>query len=282
MKKIKALFMFFAVCLFPIFSDNSSDTDSIEKKLSEILEPKIASELVQKKEIIKLKYGASNMEPEMQPVSALSEKMSHLLSKNKPAFSGEFLSLYKKNGPNTPDVSKILRHISGLEGIEYFSNTRQEMRTLYLTSHAVKEVKTSDGVVYERIDDPLNEEFDGLEVFARHIDHTFGDNIYKYRYFKNNSDVGMVCTNKQKIIYSDFKLISLPAEDMIVSMTVYDLDDYILIYSSMQAKFPIIPFVGNKIKRSFSARLTAIYTWFISEYKLAEQDLDYYLKRKKE
>ena len=279
MKKIKTLFIFFAVCLFPIFANENPSARSIEQRLAEILDSKIAAELVQKKEIIKLKYGASNMKPEMLPVSAFSEKMSSLLSKKKPAFLGESISLYKKEGPNNPDVSKILRHISGLEGIEYFSNSYQEMRTLYLTSHAVKEVKTSDGLVYEPIDDPLNEEFDGLEILARQIDPTFGDFIYKYRYLKEDNGIGMICVNTQKITHPDMSLISLPPDAMALSLAVYDLDDYILIHCLSSAKFPTIPFIGGRIKRAFSSRLTAVYNWFMDEYKCAEQGIEYSAKK---
>lgn len=280
MKKIKTLFIFFAVCLFPIFANENPSARSIEQRLAEILDSKIAAELVQKKEIIKLKYGASNMKPEMLPVSAFSEKMSSLLSKKKPAFLGESISLYKKEGPNNPDVSKILRHISGLEGIEYFSNSYQEMRTLYLTSHAVKEVKTSDGLVYEPIDDPLNEEFDGLEILARQIDPTFGDFIYKYRYLKEDNGIGMICVNTQKITHPDMSLISLPPDAMTLSLAVYDLDDYILIHCLSSAKFPTIPFIGGRIKRAFSSRLTAVYNWFMDEYKCAEKGIEYSAKKK--
>ena len=280
MKKIKTLFIFFAVCLFPIFANENPSARSIEQRLAEILDSKIAAELVQKKEIIKLKYGASNMKPEMLPVSAFSEKMSSLLSKKKPAFLGESISLYKKEGPNNPDVSKILRHISGLEGIEYFSNSYQEMRTLYLTSHAVKEVKTSDGLVYEPIDDPLNEEFDGLEILARQIDPTFGDFIYKYRYLKEDNGIGMICVNTQKITHPDMSLISLPPDAMALSLAVYDLDDYILIHCLSTAKFPTIPFIGGRVKRAFSSRLTAVYNWFMDEYKCAEKGIEYSAKKK--
>ena len=220
------------------------------------------------------------MKPEMLPVSAFSEKMSSLLSKKKPAFLGESISLYKKEGPNNPDVSKILRHISGLEGIEYFSNSYQEMRTLYLTSHAVKEVKTSDGLVYEPIDDPLNEEFDGLEILARQIDPTFGDFIYKYRYLKEDNGIGMICVNTQKITHPDMSLISLPPDAMALSLAVYDLDDYILIHCLSSAKFPTIPFIGGRIKRAFSSRLTAVYNWFMDEYKCAEKGIEYSAKKK--
>ena len=280
MKKNKTLFIFFAVCLFPIFANENPSARSIEQRLAEILDSKIAAELVQKKEIIKLKYGASNMKPEMLPVSAFSEKMSSLLSKKKPAFLGESISLYKKEGPNNPDVSKILRHISGLEGIEYFSNSYQEMRTLYLKSHAVKEVKTSDGLVYEPIDDPLNEEFDGLEILARQIDPTFGDFIYKYRYLKEDNGIGMICVNTQKITHPDMSLISLPPDAMVLSLAVYDLDDYILIHCLSSAKFPTIPFIGGRIKRAFSSRLTAVYNWFMDEYKCAEKGIEYSAKKK--
>ena len=280
MKKIKTLFIFFAVCLFPIFANENPSARSIEQRLAEILDSKIAAELVQKKEIIKLKYGASNMKPEMLPVSAFSEKMSSLLSKKKPAFLGESISLYKKEGPNNPDVSKILRHISGLEGIEYFSNSYQEMRTLYLTSHAVKEVKRPGGVVYEPIDDPLNEEFDGLEILARQIDPTFGDFIYKYRYLKEDNGIGMICVNTQKITHPDMSLISLPPDAMTLSLAIYDLDDYILIHCLSSAKFPTIPFIGGRIKRAFSSRLTAVYNWFMDEYKCAEKGIEYSAKKK--
>ena len=279
MKKIKTLFIFFVVCLFPIFANENSSTRSIDQRLSDILDSKIAAELVQKKEIIKLKYGASNMKPEMLPVSALSENMSSLLSKKTPAFLGEFISLYKKEGPNNPDISKIMRHISGLEGIEYFSNSYQEMRTLYLTSYAVKEVKTLGNVVYERIDDPLNEGFDGLEILARHIDTTFGDFIYKYRYLKENNDIGMICVNVQKITHPDMSLISLPPDAMALSLAVYDLDDYILIHCLSTAKFPTVPFIGGRIKRAFSSRLMAVYNWFKDEYQCAEQGIEYTAKK---
>ena len=49
MKKIKTLFIFFAVCLFPIFANENPSARSIEQRLAEILDSKIAAELVQKK-----------------------------------------------------------------------------------------------------------------------------------------------------------------------------------------------------------------------------------------
>ena len=283
MKKIKMMYVFSIVCLFSIFANENPSVRSIEQRLAEILDSKIAAELVQKKEILKLKYGASNMKPEMMPVSALSEKMSPLLlAKKKPAFLGEFISLYKKEGPNNPDVSKILRHISGLEGIEYFSNSYQEMRPFYLTSYAVKEARTSDGVVYERIDDPLNGEVDGLQILARQVDATFGDFIYRYKYFKNGNDIGMICLNTQKITHPWLSFVSLQPEGMLVSISVLDIGDHILVYCLLSAKFTVIPFVGGRIKRSFSSRLTAIYNWFMEEYKCAEKGIEYSAKKKKE
>ena len=280
MKKIKTLFIFFAVCLFPIFSDNGLDTRNIEQRLSDILDPKIAAELAQKKEILKQKYGASNMKPEMQPVSEVNTRMSKLLYKTKPAFFAEYLRLYKKNGPKDPDVSRILRHISGLEGIEYFSNSYQAMSPLYLISYAVEEVKTDEEVIYKRIDDPFDKEMDGLEILARHVDGTFGDFIYRYQYFRNGSDMGMICLNTQKITHPWLSFVSLQPEGMLVSISVHDIGDHMLIYCSLSAKFSLVPFVGGRIKRSFSSRLTAISTWFMDEYKAAEQGIEYSAKKK--
>ena len=53
MKKNKTLFIFFAVCLFPIFANENPSARSIEQRLAEILDSKIAAELVQKKEDIR-------------------------------------------------------------------------------------------------------------------------------------------------------------------------------------------------------------------------------------
>ena len=102
MKKNKTLFIFFAVCLFPIFANENPSARSIEQRLAEILDSKIAAELVQKKEIIKLKYGASNMKPEMLPVSAFSEKMSSLLSKKSLHFQANSYLCTKKKGRIIP------------------------------------------------------------------------------------------------------------------------------------------------------------------------------------
>lgn len=280
MKKIKAMLVFFAVCLFQIFSNNYADTRNIEQRLSDIIDPKIAAELVQKKEILKQKYGSYNMKPEIQPISKLNKRIENFLPKRKSAFFAEFLHLYKKQGPNIPDVSKILRHISGLEGIEYFSNSNQEMRPLYLTSYAVKEVKTQDGMVYERIDDPFDEEMDGLQILARHIDGTFGDFIYRYNYFRDETDMGMVCSNTQKITHPWLSFVSLQPEGMLVAISVHDFGDHILVYCSLNAKFPLVPFVGGRIKRSFSSRLTALSNWFMDEYRCAEQGIEYSAKKK--
>lgn len=241
-----------------------------KKVLLRILDEKTAGILAAEGVITSYKYKTSDMEPVLVPFSALVTGISVAFNSDKnapfkPVFLMEQLYLYKKDKGVQRDISKILRRISALEGLEYYSHSRGKMRTLYVKSFAVKEVKNGKKTDYEKIPDPIEEDAAGLTVLARQEDLTFGDNIYRYTYFTDGNSCGMVCCNTGTLKYSIFKVIS--PEELRMLLAVYDLDGYLAVYCATAADFKKLPGLESKLKNSFSSRSEALYKWFIREYE---------------
>lgn len=241
-----------------------------EKALVSILDEKNAGILAEEGIITSYKYKSSDMEPVLQPFSGLLTGISEFFntdrsSRFKPVFLMEQLYLHKKEKGVQRDISKILRRISALEGIEYYSHSRGKMRTLYAKSFAVKAVKNGKKTEYEKIPDPLEGDAGGLTVLARQEDLTFGDTIYRYRYFTDGNSCGTVCQNAETLKYSIFRVIA--PEHLRVVLAVHDLDGYLVIYCATAADFTKLPGLETKLKNSFSSRSEALYKWFIREYE---------------
>lgn len=280
--KFKVLFLFFFIfSSFAFAEDNSADGKTaaskrsaaaeiqdidIEKALLSVLDKNTAKELFEKGSVFSYKYKTADMTPELSPSSGLMEKItaSFLKSNLKPVFLMEGLYLYKKENDKSFDISKILRNISGLEGIQYYSHSRGKMRTLYSKSFTVKEVKSGEKISYEKISDVLEGSADGLKILARQEDLTFGNYIYEYEYFTDGHSCGMVCLNNETLKYSIFKVIA--PKNLRVVLAVHDLGGYLAVYCCTAADFTKLPGLEKKLKNSFSSRAEALYKWFIKEY----------------
>ncbi len=275
MKKIFAVFAFFVI-VFSAFADkelvsSSSDAEfskSIEKELTTILNADTAKKLVEKGKILVYKYNESDMQAQLAPNLNVLTKMKASLNPEafKPVFLMESLYLFKKtdceNSVNS-DIAKILKSISKLQGLEYYSNSRKKMRTLYAESFVVKKTK-DDASEYERVPDPIDAETEGLSILACQRDLTFGKYIYRYDYFIDDGAIGTVCTNTENL-YKIFKLIS--KENLKVGLVIKEYKDFVLVYCSTRARFAKFSWLRNKLVNSFSSRADAMYNWFIGEYK---------------
>ena len=169
-------------------------------------------------------------------------------------FFVENLYLYRKNadkvGPAGVDVAKIstiLRSLSRLEGIQYYSTSRKKMRTLYEKSYVVDGIKTK-----KRIADPVAGPADGMKIIALQKDLTFGEYLYQYSYRETADTVSFVSDNLEPMSLSFIKLID--PENLRVSLVVYDMGDGFLVYGLTCADFPAIPGLESKLNASFSTR----------------------------
>lgn len=256
---------FFACIVF--FAGAFSFAEENASKLSGMLPLKTATELAEKGFIQRTNYRNPAEVLELAPDSALAREAGSFWQGERPAFFSETVYLYAKptGKPNTvgEDISRIsaiLRSLSRLEGIEYFSTSRNRMRTLYASSF---EVAGPDNRI--EIPDQTAGSADGKLIWALQKDLTFGEYLYRYDYRQTEDSVAFYSKNVDALKYTVFTLIS--PERLKVSLVVQDLGTHLLIYSLTQADFLSIPGIEGKLNASFKTRAEALYRWFINEYE---------------
>ncbi len=239
----------------------------IGSRLSAVLPAETVSLLVSKGQAQKSSYREKGVVPRLAPATPLALEATGFWSGNDAAFFVETLYLYKKNtaqatapGADVQRISAILRSLSKLQGIEYYSTSRKKMRTLYEKSYTIGDVKTKS-----RVPDRTTGSADGVTVLALQKDLTFGEYVYSYAYRQNGDTVAFFSQNAEQMNYTVLKVLD-PGK-LRVSLIVQDLGDYLLVYGLTRADFPAIPAIADKLNASFTTRADAVYKWFIREYE---------------
>jgi hypothetical protein len=149
--------------------------------------------------------------------------------------------------------------ISSLEGIQYYSASRETMRTFYEYSRVIDSPESK-----RELPDPRYAELPaGLSLYARQRDLTFGDNIYEYQYYTGPDSLIFVQRNLTALKAG---IISAVGRDKLRSLVaVIDAGDSLLIYAVSLAKAAALPGLGNRISNSFTNRAQAILGWFSSQ-----------------
>ena len=258
MKKLSFTAILFLFCSVILSAE-------IKDQLEKILPGPIVQELITKGSLQNSEYRQENASLKLLPNISLAKEGPFIQAAIQDPFFIETLYLYKKNGlktsiNDTKNISIILRSLSRLEGIQYYSASRKAMRTLYEKSYVIDGIKTKI-----RQPDPIQGTADGLVLTVLQKDMTFGEYVYEYSYKETDNSVAFYSQNKESMRYNFIKLID--ANNLHVSLIVQDFGDYLLIYGVTSAKFLAIPGIDKKINESFLNRSEAIYKWFISEYE---------------
>jgi len=182
-----------------------------------------------------------------------------------PGFFVETLYLYRKpQGASALQWSQAERTalynetlaLSSLAGLQYYSPSRKEMRTFYVTSSVVSgpDGKTPRGD--PRYSNPPEE----AAIYARQKDLSFGDNVYKYTYYARQDSLIFV---QENITAMNYGIIPAVGKNKLRSMVaVFDAGEYLLIYVASMAKAASVPGMSDRVGRSFSSRAEAILSWF--------------------
>ena len=157
---------------------------------------------------------------------------------------------------STEKVSQIVRSISKMKGMEYFSNGDQKWETLYHQAYVCKSVKEKD----IPLPDVLEGSADGLKIFAFLEDNSFGKSVYSVDYVQNENEVGFFLTNAESWTYAFVK--ALNPENVKINMVVIDNGDSYIVYMVLFARHKKIPLLGDRIQKSLANRIDAIYNWF--------------------
>ena len=154
-------------------------------------------------------------------------------------------------------VSRVVRSVSKMQGMRYYSNNDKKWAVLYEEAYLTDEKR-------KRIEDQTDGNADGLTLHCLLKDHTFGKGFYRLDYQQTEKEVSLCMTNDAAL--KVMGITGVKPGYMKINLVVIDDDDSYIVYMVVQAKYPSISFLENMLRRSFYARLDAIYNWFIKQF----------------
>jgi len=145
-----------------------------------------------------------------------------------------------------------------LAGIQYFSASRNAMRTFYESSSVIDNPSAKNPLPDPRFSVPARE----LIIYARQKDLTFGDNIYEYTYNYFPGALIFVQENLTNLKAGIFTAVR--ANNLRSVLAVMDAGEYLLVYAVSMAKAASLPGMNDRIGSSFTNRAQAILEWVTS------------------
>ena len=153
----------------------------------------------------------------------------------------------------------ILRSVSTMEGIEYYSASREQMRTFYEESYAVAGPEGD-----RRIPDPLVDTIprqDRLYVFQK--DSSFGKNVQQLDYTFGGENVLVRMENMTTMFYNG--LIPLVSDgNLLTFLVVHPEDRGVIFYGHLAVRVGALFGMEERAQQSFYNRVKALYDWFNS------------------
>ncbi len=187
----------------------------------------------------------------------------------KPKFSSETLFYVQKqtlvsqnkdiSSITIEKASRILRSISKMKGMEYFSNGHQRWETLYHKSYLIK--SDTDKTP---IPDNLDGSADGKRFYCLQEDNSLGNCVYQLDYGQSEKEFAVCFTNIEPIKYGPITVVR--TGDLKMNLVIIDEGDYFLVYMVIQSCYPYISILENRMNKSFNNRVDAIYKWFCGEF----------------
>lgn len=250
--------------LASLFSQESRNT------IPEI-DPAIFQQLLEKGEIRTQYYKVDGSEFSLFPKTELGFALNETWTERKdPIFVAESLFLIEKpegsdNGKLDTDlISRIMRSISSMEGIEYYSNSEKRMKTLYFQSYTID---NPDG--RNRIPDQVEGPADNLSVYAFQEDGSFGKNYYRIDYRQRENEVSMVIRLVEPLKFGF--ITAVKANNLVFNIDILDKGQHLVMYVGAKVNFPALSIFEERLSNSFGARITALHDWFRDNYLLEKQ-----------
>jgi len=235
--------------------------------LASLVSPSTYAELMKSGSIVQT--APEGKGPALLPTHAASASIHAALAAEKPNLIVEALYLYRRPRPADPQAELrslygTLLSISSLEGIQYWSASRQKMRTFYAESYRIDDPKAR-----RRLPDltapatgPLPE---AATCFAFQRDLTFGSNVYRYDYATSPDGILLESTNMTSMTYLAVPLMA--PGGLKVRLLVIQTDEALLFYVASGANAPSLGIIRDKVEESITNRAIALYKWFEGEQK---------------
>lgn len=255
----KAFLVFMgAVCFSSVWALTLEDVVGKEK----------AEVLRNKGSVQKVSYKEENVNLDYLPQSELTSylKKNWPEDKEEPSMVIENCYVMKKaelgkgdaSKVTVEEISKIVRSISKMEGMKYFSS-KKKWEVLYHDCYRIDGPESE-----ERIPDDTNGSAEGIVQYCHQNDNSLGKTNYRLEYHQTENEVSANFVNTTPVSFAFIKAVE--AGNLHIGMHFVDCGDEVLVYLLTQAKFPAMAILEKKMNETFSSRLNAIYNWFINQF----------------
>ena len=241
-------------------------------KAKELVGAKYYDALVKKGTISEYRDDGSkgfNLLPQSVYTNQISGTMIAKDPKNYPyTYEGLYLLSKKdllakgKSGKSTitiDDVSVVVRSISKMQGMTYYSTTKKKECVLYEKTYMIAGPKDKT-----KIADQNTGNADGQISYCLQDDNSFGVNTYKLSYFQKGDTLLCNFSILDKMGLGPFKAI-YPGK-MVINILVIDCGDDLLLYLNTDLDSVKFPGIKAQITDSMSSRMDAVYKWFITQF----------------
>ena len=241
-------------------------------KAEELVGTKNYAELVKKGTISQYRDDGSKgykLLPESIYTKKILNSMIEKDPKNYPyTYEGLYLLSKKdllakgKSGKTTitiDDVAVVVRSISKMQGMKYYSTTKKKECVLYEKTYMIAGPNDKTPVA-----DKNTGNADGQISYCLQDDNSFGVNTYKLSYFQKEDTLLCNFSILDKMGIGPFKAI-YPGK-MIINILVIDCGDDLLLYLNTDLDSVKFPGIKAQITDSMSSRMDAVYKWFITQF----------------
>ena len=234
----------------------------------DIVSPDIYKELKKNEVIQRSLYKKVNPKFTLTPDNDLCRLLTQQWPSDNedPALLIENLYLLSKKdfGTGNPEkttieyASKVLRMISKMDKMKYYSS-RRKYEQLYDGYYRIAGPKDRTP-----LPDDIEGNADGKIMYCMHNDNSFGKINYRLEYHQKENQVSVSYINTTPVWVGPIKAID--PDNLRISLIVLDCNEDMMVYLIIQAKFPALSILENKMNESLASRLDAIYNWFKTQF----------------
>lgn len=203
--------------------------------------------------------------PEIIPNSSLTTRIMDSYREKDINLGTEFMVLYRDLDLEDLENStedyllnyyNTLANLSSLQGINYWSNSRQKYRLLFEESWFIDSPEDMN-----RVDDPIFTVLNGeTSYFIHQKDKTFGDSESKVTYKAADDALNMTIVNETPLKITVIKAVD--KKNLTIDMLIVPTDKGLLCYGLISAKTIKFKLLEERASNSFYYRIVAINNWF--------------------
>lgn len=157
------------------------------------------------------------------------------------------------------DFSRVLRSVSKMQGMKYYSTTKKKNLVLYEKAYMVDAENSN-----EKIADKNTGNADGMVAYCMQDDNSFGVNHYKLNYFQKETSMLCFFTSTDTMGMGPVKAIN--PGNLKISIFVEDCGEDVVLYLSTDLDSIKFPGIKGQIEDSMTSRMDAIYKWFLEQF----------------